>query len=105
SFSIDRRARAFRRRRHIRIAAACSCGAGHRPDFPEYPAVRTIERLAESLGCSEFGRAAPTEFSAALAQRLEGRARGDRPNARLLRSWTQARRAGGQSCLWRAAAA
>ena len=78
---------------------------GHCAHVPEHPPVRAIDGLAESLGRAEFRRAAPREFSRALARRLARRPRRDRPHARVLRSRAQARRTGRQSGIRRAAAA
>ena len=47
----------------------------HRANVPEYTPVWAIDRLAESLGCAEFRRAAPSELRPALVRRLARRPR------------------------------
>ena len=61
--------------------------------------------LAEPLGRAEFRRAAPSSAFCRAGSAARASARGDRPHARILRSRAQARRAGRQPRLRRAAAA
>src|SRR3989441_5679899 len=101
-----------RGRNRVQEAAAEGCSgtqeaaARHRAYFPEHPALRTAQRLAEPVGGAELPRGplAP-RLLFALARRTDAGAQGDRTVARVFGPGPQAERARGQPVLRGAAQA